>query len=211
MAKSSSDRGLTHLDAVLYLHRHPMRSRRLPAALILAFTGLALLAACSEPLGLPLAHLVNEVDTVSLFALDGTPLFAPSAYELNGRSRIRTDQSPNFDFAFNVDALNRAVLLQTGSLGLGQASGILTVTTPFDSVKVAPSGGYEFAQPVVVDTGTVAVIRSRPQTCSFGATLYLYAKLRVLAIDIAARRIDFLILVDENCGYRGLEPGLPKT
>jgi hypothetical protein len=37
-----------------------------------------------------------------------------------------------------------------------------------------------------------------------------YAKLHVLAIDRAARRLDFEILTDINCGYRGLEPGVPK-
>jgi len=25
-----------------------------------------------------------------------------------------------------------------------------------------------------------------------------------------ARRIDYNILVDQNCGHRGLEPGIPK-
>ncbi len=184
---------------------------RLFAALFLAVTGLAFLAACSEQTGLPSPVFPNVVDTVSLFALDGTPLFTPSAYQLSGLRRVRTDQSSSFDFAFNVDTQNRPVLLETGALGLGQASGILLMTTSFDSIKVAPTDGFELANPIVVDTGTVAVIRSRPQTCSFGATLFLYAKLRVLAIDRAARRIDFQILVDENCGYRGLEPGLPKT
>ena len=33
---------------------------------------------------------------------------------------------------------------------------------------------------------------------------------RVLGVDATARRLNFEILVDQNCGYRGLEPGLPK-
>jgi len=41
-----------------------------------------------------------------------------------------------------------------------------------------------------------------------------YAKLHVLAIDTTSgpngRRIDFEILTDINCGYRGLAPGVPK-
>jgi hypothetical protein len=31
-----------------------------------------------------------------------------------------------------------------------------------------------------------------------------------LAIDTVARRIDLRVLVDQNCGYRDLEPGLPR-
>ena len=57
---------------------------------------------------------------------------------------------------------------------------------------------------------TVAVVRSRPtSTCVIG-TVYYYAKLQVVRIDTIARRIDYNILVDLNCGYRGLEPGIPK-
>jgi len=44
----------------------------------------------------------------------------------------------------------------------------------------------------------------------YGATLSFYAKVRVLAVDSTARRLDFEILADENCGYLGLEPGLPS-
>jgi len=36
-----------------------------------------------------------------------------------------------------------------------------------------------------------------------------YAKMQVLFIDDAARAIRFRILTDINCGYRGLQPGLP--
>jgi len=51
-----------------------------------AVAGLALLAAaCSDTTGLPAASVTNVVDTVSLFALFGTSISSPSAYDLNGR------------------------------------------------------------------------------------------------------------------------------
>ena len=37
-----------------------------------------------------------------------------------------------------------------------------------------------------------------------------YGKLEVLQIDTVAHTITFQHLVDQNCGYRGLEPGIPK-
>jgi hypothetical protein len=75
---------------------------------------------------------------------------------------------------------------------------------------IAATGGYVFDKPMALDTGTVLLVRSRPTLCLFGASASLYAKLRVLGVDSTARRLDFEILVDQNCGYRGLEPGLPK-
>lgn len=186
-----------------------MRFLQPRAALVPAVMGFALLAACSDPFGLPPPRSENAVDTVALFALDGTPLSSPSAYHLETLSVVRTDRSPVFDFAFNVDSLGRPVLLPTGPLRLGEGSGIRLMTTPFDSIKVAPGGGYERSKAVVVDAGTVAVVHSRPTPCSFGTTVFLYAKLQVLTIDAAARRIVFQILTNANCGYRGLEPGFP--
>lgn len=185
-----------------------MRPHRSLIALFVA--GLIALAACGDnTLGLPTARFNNVVDTVSLWALDGTALNTPSAYSISSREVVRTDQTTGFDFAFNIRA-GQAVLLPTGALGLGKASGILLQPTPFDSIIEAPSTGYQDSTAVAVDSGTVAVLRSRPtSTCVIG-TVYYYAKLQVVRIDTIARRIDYKILVDLNCGYRGLEPGIPK-
>src|SRR2546427_10776400 len=102
--------------------RHRFAARALAGAVVLA------LAACSEPLGLPPPVLSNFVETVSLFALEGTPLTTPSAYKLSGRQLVRTDQSADFDFAFNIDASNPAVLLPTGAVGRPQRSGVQAAT-----------------------------------------------------------------------------------
>ena len=183
--------------------RHRFAARALAGAVVLA------LAACSEPLGLPPPVLSNVVDQISLFALEGTPLTTPSAYKLSGRQLVRTDQSADFDFAFNIDASNRPVLLPTGAVGLPQGSGIQVATQGFDALTVAPTGGYVLDQPVAVDVDVVALVRSRILGCSFGLSVPLYAKLHVLTVDLVDRRIDFEILVDQNCGYRGLETGFP--
>src|SRR5207253_5197653 len=58
---------------------------------------LALLAcvaavACGNPLGLPAAFISNVVDTVSLYALSGTPVSLPSGYSIISRHTVRTDQ-----------------------------------------------------------------------------------------------------------------------
>src|SRR2546428_7662602 len=88
-------------------------------------------------------------------------------------------------------------------------STLFPYTTLFRSLTVAPRGGYVLNQPVAVDVDVVALVRSRLLGCSFGLSEPLYAKLHVLTVDLVARRIDFEILVDQNCGYRGLDTGFP--
>ncbi len=169
----------------------------------------AVMVGCGDDFQLPPATFPNIEQAATLYALDGTPIGVPSAFHIERRIVVRTDQTPIFDFVYNVDPLGRSVLLPTAVVGLGRASGIRISGTPFDSIAVAPTGEYVDTLAVAVDLGTVAVIRSRPVQCSFGATVPYYAKLEVTAIDTAARRVDLKILTNINCGYRGLEPGFP--
>jgi hypothetical protein len=188
-----------------------MRAPRSFALLALAAAAMLVVACGGNPLGLPAARFGNVVDTVSLWALDGTPLNTPSAYRIRPvPSTIRTDLSTDFDFAFNITPTGQAVLLPTGAVGLGRQSGIRVESLPFDSITAAATSGYQDSVAVAVDSGTIAVVRSRPTQCEFGLVVFYYAKLVVVRVDPVARRIDYHILVDQNCGYRGLEPGLPK-
>jgi hypothetical protein len=176
-----------------------------------ALIGLTLLvASCGDANNLPAPAFTNAVDTVSLYALRGTAITLPSAYVLEGAQPVRTDQTTVLDFAFDFDSIGEPALFPTGAINLGVLSALQTSATGFDAITLAPTGNYTFDKPIALDTGTVVLVRSRPTLCLFGATLSLYAKLRVLGVDSTARRLDFEILVDQNCGYRGLEPGLPK-
>lgn len=185
-------------------------------SLTLLAVAVVLATACDESL-LPDAFFPNRTDTVSLYALSGTPVYQPSVYVITDRESVRTDRAVNgFDFAFDIDTAGRAVLLPTGALRLGRFSGIQLTPIHFDSVRFAPTSGYQLDSAVVVDSNDVALLHSRPLGCSFGGGFspVRYAKLHVLAIDTTSgpngRRIDFEILTDINCGYRGLEPGLPR-
>jgi hypothetical protein len=185
-----------------------MRPRRLLTGLPLLA---ALLAACDNTTGLLPATVANVVDTISLYALDGTPLSAPSGYSIHSTPPIavRTDQRSDFDFAFNITPAGQAVLLPTGAMGLGVASGIDTVNVSFTALTTAPTTKYVDSLPVSVDSGSVLVVHSRAVSC-VGLVVFYYGKFEVLAIDTIARRVDLRVLVDQNCGYRGLEPGLPR-
>jgi len=38
-----------------------------------------------------------------------------------------------------------------------------------------------------------------------------YGKLEVVSFDDVARSVTFRILTDDNCGFKGLQPGLPNN
>src|SRR2546422_920345 len=143
-------------------------------------------------------------------ALRPHPGLSPYADTVEAAQPVRPAQTTAFDFAFDFDSLGAPALFPTGAINLGVLSGLQRSPMTFDAIKLAPPGGYVFDKPLVLDTGTVVLVRSRPTLCAFGTTVSLYAKLRVLGVDSTARRLDFEILADQNCGYRGLEPGLPK-
>jgi hypothetical protein len=186
--------------------------RQIRRILLAAFAVTAVVTACNDANGLPDATVTNRVDTVTLYALRGTDVHLPSGYDVPNRTRARTDLSA-FDFAFDIDTAGRSVLYPAGALGLAHQAGIFKATQVFDSVLVAPDGPYTDSLAVPIVPGFVFVVRSRPSYagCELIGQLPRYAKFSVLSIDPAARSLTLQGLVNLNCGYRGLEPGVPKN
>jgi len=172
-------------------------------------------AACGNPFALQPAG-TNFVDTlVSIYALSGTAVSQPSAYSIYARSPVRTDLGQPFDFAFDIDSTGEAKLFVPGALKLGKVSGFQISALQYDSVKIAPTTGYKSDSAIVVHENSVLIAFTSTTPCisTLGIQSPYYAKLHVLAIDTTSapngRRIDFEILSDLNCGYRGLEEGVP--
>jgi hypothetical protein len=175
--------------------------------------GLAILvaAACSDNDGLPDATLNNIERTDTLYALVGTPIITPSAYALEGNRRVRTDISIDFDFAYNMETDGRHVFIPAEVLGVSQSSvdpGFQARTEPFEGIREAPSNGYITDRVVPIAVGERYVVRSRI-TCAIGVPKY--AKMEIVALDAVARTVVFRILTNDNCGFKGLEPGLPDN
>ena len=170
------------------------------------------LGACSDSNGLPDATLPNVERTETLYSLVGTPVATPSAYALEGARRLRTDQTDAFDFAYSAQLDGSHVFLPRAALGLDPNSsvnpGFLIRSESFDAITTAPSNGYVSDAAVPIAVGQRYVVRSRV-TCPIGVPKY--GKLEVLSFDDAAKTVTFRILIDDNCGFKGLEPGLPKN
>ena len=166
---------------------------------------------CGEDIGLPPPTFENTVDTATFSALTGTPVWEPSAIDLVLGKPARLDLGVPFDFAVEIEADDRAIVLTASMLGNSTEAGIAPQTVPFDSVLTAPEDGYVVDSVVPIAVGNVFVARSRftQDGCQVAAQLPRYGKFEVLAIDLQARTVEFKQLLNGNCGYRDLEPGLP--
>jgi hypothetical protein len=176
---------------------------------LVALVPVGLAAACSNnPLGS--AVLPNVVDTVVLGALVGTPIVVPSAFSVNAGQPVRTDQTSQFDFAYNIDPAGRHVFLTPTVLGLPSSSappGLLATTDAFSSIDQAPLNGYVTADTIPISVGERYIIRGQVVCTTLGVPQY--GKLQVLSFDDADRKVTFEVLSNRNCGFRNLQPGTP--
>jgi hypothetical protein len=184
--------------------------RRFLLGLVVASAPLA--GACSDPNELAPAADRNFVDTLSLFALSGTPVQSPSGYSvLDGA--VRTDRTTAFDFAYDIAIsgtdtvryfLPQAVLeLQVDN---SVNPGLQQRAEDFDAIRRAPSNGYITRDSIVVDSGQVFIVRSR-LVCGIGVSLY--SKIEILKFVDSNRTVEFKVLANTNCGYKRLTPGFP--
>ena len=178
-----------------------------------ALTAAAALSGCGNSLSLLPARIDNREDTVTVWAASNTPLNLPSGYNILARQRVRLDQVSTFDFIYDVAPGGRTVLLPLGAVvSTGTAGGLpgfLNTLTPFDQITIAEQLGYITKDTVAAALGKVYYVRATVDgSCSLGVPYY--AKLEILAIDAPTRSMRFRIVTNVNCGYRGLELGLPK-
>lgn len=176
--------------------------------LVLGAFALAGLAACNEPL-LPESRYEVRVDSLNLYAFNGTPRTVPSALSVAGNQAVPLSTSYTFDVALDIDAQGRAVVYPVQLLvaGLGGRTGIIAMPAgSFESIEKAPTNGYVFDKPAVIDQGGVFVIQTAAEMCPY-YTPVIYAKVAVDSIIPAERRMRVRFSANPNCGYVSLRPG----
>lgn len=187
-------------------------------AIIATMCVVAVLNACGDPTNLR-ASAPTSVDTLSVFALSGTPPAYPSGISLLARAAVRVDGFAGFDVAFDIDATGSAVVypikLVVASPAGSRPVGLQKVSGSFDAVLEAPSTGYELDSPVVLTPGETVVIQSAhngsQDVCQFALSPYLYAKIAVDSVNSASRTIYLKLGLDPNCGFRSFATGVPTS
>lgn len=197
----------------------------LRAALVTGVAGSALGAtACSDPFQ-PTAQLDTFADTLIVFAFSASSAQLPSAIDLSAARSVpvgtRTDvntggvpiTTPTFDIAVDINAGGQVVLYPSTTLLSSSVStpriGFRTVTTAFDSLRRAPTGGFRFDSAFVVTTGQTVAIESQSSGCT--STAPLRAKLVVDSVSRSANVAYVRVLTNPNCGFRSLLPGRPTS
>lgn len=186
-----------------------------PRSQLAAIIGATLaFAACTDPTRL-VANFDTITDTLTVYALSGSPASYPTALVTPAHTVVRADAGLTFDIAFDIDASGRALLypfkLVVDPAAAARRVGIRTMDIAFDSLLRAPTSGYNYDSVTVATVGTVAVIQAtRSIECQYDISPIIYSKIVIDEIDVAGRRIAFRILVDPACGFRDLAPGRPQ-
>jgi hypothetical protein len=187
-------------------------------ALLATMCVVIVLNACGNVASLK-ATIPTSVDTLSLWALSGTPPSYPSAISIAARQIVRVDGFAAFDVALDIDANGKAVVypvkLIVASPGGSRPVGILKIPGAFDQVLAAPQSGYETDSSLVVAPGEVVAVQSPHNSsgdiCQFAISPNLYAKIAVDSVNLASRIIYLRMGFDPNCGFRSFATGIPTS
>ena len=168
-------------------------------------------------------NLISVIaDTLTVFALTGTPPSYPAAYLASSGAVTRADGGFNFDVAFDINASNQVIIYPQklvgvpcvsgalncgGALG-GKPVGLQRITVAFDSLERAPAAGYQFDSTFALAPGQGLVMQVQSSSeCPLSFSTVMYSKFVVDSIDTVRRSIYFRAVNDPNCGYRSLIPG----
>jgi hypothetical protein len=195
------------------------KTSRAPRALALIAAALGLfvgVAACGD-LTRPKPQLENHTDTLTVSAINGTPVSAPAGLWLFGRIGVPIDAGFNFDLGFDIDAQGAATMYTVrviaGGLATAHSVGLLRVQEGFDALSEAPKNGFVTDSSFAVTVGDVfAVVTTDPNACGFSLfSNQINAKIEVLAINPGDRTIKSRFTVNPNCGFVSLAPtGIPN-
>jgi len=184
-------------------------------AIIAAVITAAFINACGDPTGLK-ASLLNSVDTLSVFALSGTPPNYPSGLAFLSRQAVHVDGFATFDVAFDINAAGNTVIYPVKLVvasGGARPVAMQKIAAPFEQVAEAPKTGYQADSALVAVPGETIVVQSAhnfsSDLCQFALNPNIYAKIAVDSVNLSTRTIYFRMGLDPNCGFRSFAEGLP--
>jgi hypothetical protein len=179
-------------------------------ALLLAVAALA--AACGNSTAIRARFRIFS-DTISVFALTGSPPTYPAAINTPTAQVVRADGSFSFDIAIDIDAQGRALVyplrLVATTFGNARSVGVQKLAVPFDTMLLAPTTGYDTTAATVVASGEGFLVRAASDYCALDLNKIVYSKFVVDSVNAATRMVHLRTVVDPNCGFRSFAPGIP--
>jgi hypothetical protein len=187
-------------------------------ALIATMVVVTVLNACGNVASLT-ATIPTYTDTLSLWALSGTPPSYPSAISIPARQIVRVDGFAGFDIAFDIDNNGKTVVypvkLVVASPGGSRPVGLQKIPRAFEDVPAAPTTGFQTDSSLTIAPGETVVVESphngSGDICQFSISPNLYAKIAVDSVNLASRIIYLRMGFDPNCGFRSFSTGIPTS
>jgi len=188
-------------------------------ALLATMFVVVVLNACGDPTSIK-ASAITSVDSISVFALSGTPPSYPSGISLLARSPVRVDGNANFDIALDINSDGDAIVYPVKQVvtvpGAGRAVGLQKLAVGFDSLLEAPKDGYHVdSTAFVVKPGETLAIQSQHNfsgdICQFALNPNIFAKIAVDSVNLASRTLYVRMGLDPNCGFRSFATGIPTS
>ena len=192
-----------------------MPLRRAVVALALVALPIAAAVGCSSDPYAPKALYPVSSDTIRVLALNGTAAEARSGVRLLTAQSTVPDYSQAFDFALDIDANGKILLIPRSKVVSCSSICQLGVkifptdSVEFDKLYDAPKSGYKYDSVTTIPLGATVAFVTKDIFCqpSNISTYDLYAKMIVDSIRLSDRAIYARIVSDPNCGFRGLVPG----
>jgi len=193
----------------------PLPTPRLPVRGTLTAALFAAAVAC-DGTNDPIARFDTVTYRPALYALNGSPIGAPTAINTAIGSGVRPDAAYDFDVAFDLDSQNRPVLYTQRSIGrpvggAGRQVSLQPVVEAFDDLERAPETRWVSDSVLTLTVGEVAAVRVVSVLCQFDLSPYVFTKVVVDSIHVPSRRMWVTALTNPNCGFRSLQPGRPRS
>lgn len=199
-------------------------------ALGAAFSAVAIAGCGDNPYSYRPGLLV-QVDTFTVYALNGTPPSYPSAVNVAAiassadstgilaPAAVPSSGGSSFDFAVDLTAGGAVTAYPAPLVVRGLTNrrvGLQRIASTFDAVTQAPTTGYSYdSVAVTLGTGDVLLVQAQRafqgERCFsrqvYGYDPVLYAKGQVISVNTAERSVRMRFVLNPNCGFRGLKPG----
>ncbi len=192
--------------------------RPFPAAFLLLSAVVIAALGCGDPTK-PAATITIPSDTLVAFSINHSLAQQPSAFDLATNLLVVPDGTLAFDIVFDLDPAGRPIIFPAKLIGTVLGSprivGIQNMDQSFESITIAEHSGYNFNDPDTVSVGTVFEVVSQNGTACVAVSITsqqaLYSKFVIDSVDVPTGRVFFRAVVDPNCDYDTLVPGIIPT